>query len=369
MQSLKTMTRQLRRGIFSTHLAGAAKTALAVAIAWVIAPHTPGVTDEYPYYAPLGVLVSMHPTLMQSAKSSVQTIFSLATGMAIALLVVFTVGPTWWSVPLVAGTGVLIAGARWFGEGRDYVPIAAVLVVAIGGQHSDEFSLGYLVQMAVGIVVGLSVNFLIAPRTLTAVAAARVDLFREQLARHLHEVGDALSASWPPERDGWARDSASLADTSRSVREALDEADTSRKGNPRAIRGRHGTAGVHRQLETLELIAVRIRDVSESLADAIWERPGGLVLNPATAEPMSAACHRVADCISRLDDDDADAHRARAQAAGAVRILIVAVNAVTVSSGQAMGPAVITCMHLRRMLLLLQGHMSADARHAAAAAK
>src|SRR6478736_1096262 len=46
-----------------------AKTALAVGIAWFIARYMPGVTDEYPYYAPLGALVSMYPTLMGSVKS------------------------------------------------------------------------------------------------------------------------------------------------------------------------------------------------------------------------------------------------------------------------------------------------------------
>ncbi|MCS3843801.1 hypothetical protein [Microbacterium sp. AK031] len=43
-------------------------------IAWALAPHMPGVTDEYPYYAPLGALLSMYPTLMESAKSGVQTL-------------------------------------------------------------------------------------------------------------------------------------------------------------------------------------------------------------------------------------------------------------------------------------------------------
>ncbi|GAB3632348.1 hypothetical protein GCM10027421_17010 [Microbacterium shaanxiense] len=332
----------------------AAKAALAVGIAWALAPHMPGVTDEYPYYAPLGALLSMYPTLMESAKSGLQTLLGLAVGIGLALAVVVTVGPNWWTIPLVAGVGVLLSGTGWFGVGREYVPIAALFVLIIGGQNSDDYSLGYLTQMAVGVAVGLAVNLLILPRVLTGVAAARVDDFRTQLARHLHEIGEAVSESWPPERDGWVRDASALADTSRDVRQALDEADASRKGNPRAMRGRHDTSDVHDRLEALELIAVRIRDISDALADAIWERPGGLGLNPTLAEPLSEACRRVADCIEQDEDDSAEAHRARENAARAVRMLLDEVDQVAVSSGRTIGPGVLICMHLRRILLLLR---------------
>lgn len=342
----------LKNAVSSARLLLVVKTTLAVGIAWAAAQFMPGVTDEYPYYAPLGALLSMYPTLMQSAKSGLQTLLGLLAGIALALLVVVTVGPTWWTIPLVAGVGVLLSGTGWFGAGKEYVPVAAMFVLIIGGQESEDYSLGYLTQMAVGVAVGLAVNLLIFPRVLTGVAAARVVTFRGQLANHLNEIGKALSDSWPPERDGWARDSAALAETSRDVRQALDEADASRKGNPRAIRGRHGTGDIHKQLEALELVAVRIRDIAETLADAIWERPGGLGLDPTLAEPLSEACHRVADCIDLAGDDSAEAHQCRELAAHAIRVLLERVNEVAASSGQTIGPAALISMHLRRILLL-----------------
>lgn len=342
----------LRNTVSSARLLIAAKTALAVGIAWVVAQHMPGVTDEYPYYAPLGALLSMYPTLMESAKSGLQTLLGLAAGILLALVVVVTVGPTWWTIPIVAGVGVLLSGTGWFGAGKEYVPVAAMFVLIIGGQDSEDYSLGYLTQMAVGVAVGLAVNLLIAPRILTGAAAARVVTFRGQLANHLHEIGKALSDSWPPERDGWARDATALANMSRDVRHALDEADASRKGNPRAARGRHGTGDIHEQLEALELVTVRIRDISEGLADTIWERPGGLGLDPALAEPLSEACHRVADCIDLAGDDSAEAHQRRELAAHALRVVLERVNEVAASSGQAIGPAALISMHLRRILLL-----------------
>lgn len=345
----------LKHAVASARLMLAVKTALAVGIAWVVAQYMPGVVDEYPYYAPLGALVSMYPTLMESAKSGVQTLLGLLAGIALALAVVITFGPNWWTIPLVAGIGVLLSGTGWFGAGQEYVPMAAMFVLIIGGQDSEDYSLGYLIQMAVGVTVGLAVNLLIFPRVLTGAAAARVVTFRGQLADHLHEIGDAITDSWPPERDGWVRDAGALADTSREVRLALDEADASRKGNPRAIRGRHDTGGIREQLEALELVAVRIRDIAEALADTIWERPGGLDLDPALIEPLSEACHRVADCINLAGDDTTEAHDCRARAAHVLRDLLERVNEVALDGGRTIGPGALITMHLRRILLLRVG--------------
>ncbi|WP_244632292.1 aromatic acid exporter family protein [Microbacterium sp. Se63.02b] len=219
------VARALHEAVLPARLLLVAKTMLAVGLAWAIAPHMPGVTDDYPYYAPLGALVSMYPTLMGSAKSSLQTLLGLAAGIGLATLIVLTVGPTWWSIPLVVGLGVLVSGTGWFGVGREYVPMAALFVLIIGGQNADDYSLGYLTQMAVGVVVGLVVNLLIAPAPLTAVAAARIEAFRARLSAHLHDIGDAVSESWPPEHEQWVDDAASLAETTMSLRTALTDAD------------------------------------------------------------------------------------------------------------------------------------------------
>jgi len=346
------IARALREAVLPARLLLVAKTMLAVGLAWLIAPHMPGVTDEYPYYAPLGALLSMYPTLMGSAKSSFQTLLGLAAGIGLATVVVLTVGPTWWTIPLVVGVGVLVSGTGWFGAGREYIPMAAMFVLIIGGQNADDYSLGYLTQTAVGIVIGLVVNVLIAPAPLTGVAAARLGAFREQLARHLDDIGSAVSESWPPEHEQWADDAASLADTAGELRAALAEADESRRGNPRAKGHRSRMQQSHEELAALDRIAHLIRDISDEIADTIWDRPAGLPLDPALPGPLSEACHAVAEVIARGGASSAEDHRVRGEAARATRLLLETVNDRTVDAGSAMGPGVLTAMHLRRILIL-----------------
>ncbi|WP_350350553.1 aromatic acid exporter family protein [Microbacterium sp. A8/3-1] len=350
----------LREAVLPARLLFVAKTTLAAGLAWTIAPHMPGVTDEYPYYAPLGALVSMYPTLMGSVRSSLQTLFGLATGIGLATLVVLTIGPTWWTVPLIIGVGVLLSGTGWFGVGREYVPMAALFVLAVGGQDAEDFSLGYLTQMAVGVVIGLLINVVIAPAPLTGEAEARVRAFREQLAQHLHDIGSAVSESWPPEHEQWADDAASLADTTAILRAALAEADESRLGNPRARGPRGETQHIHDELAALDRIAHLIRDISDATADTIWDRPAAMPLDPVLPEPLSAACHAVADVIARGEPSSSESHRERSEAARAIRLLLEQVDDRTLDVRRTMGPGVLTAMHLRRILILSAGPAKTD---------
>lgn len=349
----------LRQATTPARLLLVGKTALAVGLAWWVAPQMPGVVDEFPYYAPLGALISMYPTLMGSVRSGVQTILGLAAGIGLATLVIVTVGPNWWTIPAVVGIAVLLSGNGWFGSGREYVPMAALFVLIIGGQNADDYSLGYLVQTAVGVSIGLLVNVLIAPAPLTAQAMIRLDGFRTQLANHLHDIGEAVSASWPPERDQWASDAASLAETTREIRTALSDADDSRRGNPRALISRTGVArsGARQrdtwaEMDALDGIAHHIRDISDAMADTIWDRPAAIDLDPAIVEPLTSACHAVADTLALGSDDGSAAHRVRGQAARAIRELLEAVDQRTIEEHRSMGPGVLTAMHLRRILIL-----------------
>ena len=345
----------LREAVSPGRLLFVAKTAVAVGAAWLVAPLMPGVTDEYPYYAPLGALISMYPTLMGSARSGLQTLLGVATGIGLAALVIVTVGPNWWSIPLVVGLGVLVSGTGWFGAGAEYVSIAALFVLIIGGQNADAYSLGYAAQMGVGVAIGLLVNVLVPPATFVTSANASVEAFQHGLASHLRNVGLIVAEPEPPAHAVWAADAEALAGTARTVRDALGDADRSMRGNPRAWIGRRSTREIYERLDELDQITHHIREISECLADAVWERPTSLPLAPELAAPAAAACEAVADVIDRSRAGTADEHRARGEAARAVRLLLQAVDDRTLDVRSAMGPGVLTAMHLRRILVLTGG--------------
>lgn len=355
---LRTQATRVRRAAAPWRLMMAAKTALAVGIAWPVGHAMPWNVDDFPYYAPLGALISVYPSLMSSAESAAQSLAGLAFGLVLALAVVITVGPTWWSISLVVGVGVLFTGTGWFGVGRDYVPMAALLVLIIGGSNAEDYSLGYLVQMLAGVVIGLTVNFVIAPPTGATNARAQIDHLRERLAQQLRDIGEALAESWPPEQQTWAENTADLMALAGETRESLTIADDGRKANPRALILRTRLRGDYLHLDRLVRLAHQTREISEMLASAVWRGNSSMRLDASLAAPISVACKAVAAAIEQQNnvlqrDDTGQAHGAVADAASAVRHLVEAVNDRNLQSGQTTGPAVMVTMHLRRMLDLL----------------
>ena len=262
----------VRAWVTDSRLLLAAKTSLAVGIAWFVAPFVPGVADDYPYYAPLGALISMTPTLMGSVRVGLQTLAGLAVGIVLAGAVIVFAAPNVLTISLVVGVGVLVSGIRWLRSSGGYAPVAALFVLIVGGGDAESYSVGYIVQMGVGIAVGLVVNFAIFPPLRVTAAVSGLRDFRTLLAGHLDEMADALVASWPPQNEEWAGRSDTLRETADAVREALRDAEETGKANPRARLHKRDLGGDYSDLYDLETIAFHVRDITDVVASAIWER-------------------------------------------------------------------------------------------------
>src|SRR4051812_23536540 len=78
----------------------ALKTAIAATAAWFLGGFIPGELGEFSYYAPLGALVSLTPTLMDSVRSSLQTLIGLGLGIGLAWALIVSPAPGWVSVAL-----------------------------------------------------------------------------------------------------------------------------------------------------------------------------------------------------------------------------------------------------------------------------
>ena len=300
--------RRWKAWITHSRLLLAAKTALAVGIAWFVAPFVPGVADDYPYYAPLGALISMTPTLMGSVRVGLQTLVGLAVGIVLAGAVIVFAAPNIFTISLVVGLGVLVSGFRWLRESGGYAPVAALFVLIVGGGDAESYSVGYLVQMAVGIAVGLVVNLAIFPPLRVNAAISGLHDFRDLLATHLDEMADALVDSWPPANEEWAERSDTLRTTADAVRDAIRDAEETGKGNPRARLHRRDLGSDYSDLYDLESITFHIRDTTDVIAAAIWERSFSAELPADLRPPLSDALRAIGDVLrARNEGDDVEA--------------------------------------------------------------
>ena len=295
----------------------ALKAGLAAGIAFAIAPFMPGSAAEYPYYAPLGALVAMYENVAGSMRQGVQTLVGLAIGVGLAFMLFSLGAPSPWTVAVVMGLGVILAGLPKIGSGRDWIPTAALLVLLVGGHNPDSFSFGYLFQMGVGVTVGIIVNLLVFPPLHFRAAALSIAELRQALAQQLWDMGKALKESWPPEHQDWSRRSEALAAHARSVRLAVEKADASRQANPRRHLHPRDMELDYRNLRDLERLTFHVQDVTQVLSDVIWDHDTPFVVPDAYAAPLGDAMASVGDVLRALEEEQPERQAELARSADA----------------------------------------------------
>jgi hypothetical protein len=302
MNAWGAIRRTVSPSIRPARLLLALKTAIAAGLAWPIAHLLPGSVDEYSYYAPLGALISMMPTLMGSLRASLQTAAGLGIGIALSWLIVLSPLHGTVTVPMVVGIGVLLGGLRGLGAGRDYVPIAALFVLVVGGTQAEDYSVGYLVQMAIGMAIGIIVNLVIVPPLRFKDSAQQIEALRMRVADALDGMARTMAEPWPPENQDWFDTAQSLDDDISAARPVLEDSGESRRMNPRARRHPYDLQRDYDDLTAITLLSRDVHDLRETIGGAIWGEPVPTELPEPLREPLGVVLSSAADAMRAWDN-------------------------------------------------------------------
>jgi hypothetical protein len=306
----------LRQAASRERLLLAAKSAFAAGLAWTVAQYMPGPAAQYPYYAPLGALVSMYPTVADSIQKGLQSLLGLALGIGVAILVGTFTGTTALAVAVVVGAGVLVGGLPRMGTASDWVPMAALFVLVIGGESPDDFSLGYLLQMAAGVAIGFAVNWFIFPPLHYRPVTPAFRRLRHALAGQLDDMGAAMVETWPPSHQDWAERADLLAQTAAEVRDAVHRAEVSARANPRRRHYDRDLSADLADLRAVERATFQVEDITDVLASVIWEEHAGTAVPPELAPELAQALAATAEVLRGWGESDAvDEQLDQAQAA------------------------------------------------------
>lgn len=316
----------------------ALKTAIAASVAWYLAPLVPFADADYSYYAPLGVLVSMHPTVADSVRSGLFALLGLACGIGLGLggLAIIAAGaPGIVALALVVGVGVALGGVRALEAGRDWIAIAGLFVLLLGGRDADEFSLSYLATMGFGVVVGIAANYLVLPPLFVREAGGRLSDLRGGVVALLTRIAEMVDAGEldAAELDGDADALAVLVD---EVSGDVRDADRSRRGNPRARRTGEASEQNSRRWWALERTAFFARDI----ADVVARNPE-LVERRGDSEVFATALRSTAEAVAVPPGDP--------HAESAVADAVAAVERYTARTGAGMTPASAAAASLGRI--------------------
>ena len=287
----------------------AIKTSLAAVLAWYLAPLIPFAEDQYSYYAPLGALVTMHPTIARSARVGGQVLLGLALGIGISLcgIAALHLGvPGGVVLGVVIGVGVLLGGVRWLGAGGDWVALAALFVLLAAGGDPEGFSISYLGTTAFGVVVGIAVNLVIVPPLYLHRASERLSALRDALTDALVDAADAVAAD-EIDTDRFRQAIQTLHATGSAVAGDVDEAEESARANPRRRRHQEVRRQNAQRMTALERSAFLTRDLMDLLTELQASDDGALTA--AVRDELAAAIRRAAELLATPVGDERAAER------------------------------------------------------------
>lgn len=240
----------------------ACKTAVAAGLAWALVRQLGGFAQDYPYYAPLGAVVAVTNTVARSAREAAHTLVALLMGASLALCVQAAEPPVLLSLALVVGVGTVLAGWPWLGSMGNWVPIAGLFVLLVGGENPVEYSLAYAGLTALGAAIGIAVNLAMPP--LPLVRAERVEQrLRELLAEQLDQLADGLLCEEELDQEDWAQRRRDLDPVVRDVDEVMSELADARRANWRLSQWRAAADHEHDQARALRQLSLLVEDVAQ----------------------------------------------------------------------------------------------------------
>lgn len=272
-----------RRSSEGDRVTTAVKATIAAVGAWLIARYLVGHPD--PYFAPISALVSVQATVVRSLREGASFAACFALGVLVALASAELLGPGLFSLAITLLVGTLLGGWRRFGAQGIEVPFTATFVLLLGGAHPEHFVLGRLVDVAVGVPVGIAINAFVLPPLRLGSATDALDRMADEIAALLGDMADGLVRDWPVGNPRWYARAQALDKPLRDTLDRISHGHESLRLNHR------GTTELHRAR------------LDELLWDCFADIRGNVQSIAHTLNDASAAAADDSDTPSWLDED------------------------------------------------------------------
>ncbi|TFV64625.1 UNVERIFIED_ORG: hypothetical protein E4P37_12680 [Bacillus sp. AZ43] len=276
------------------------RAALAAALAWQAATLLPSALSQYSYYAVLGAVIAVHPTVADSASAAWRTVLAILLGFGLAVVVheATIAVPAGITIALVVGLAILVEQWRVLGEHASWVSFAAVLMFTVGADDPARYAAGYAGLTLLGAAIGVAVTTVLFPPMQLTTAVRRIATARALLVRHLRDIAERLRRGQVPspgEWEGRARELGIALDRMRAAEALVERA---RRANPRARRW-GGTAGsIREQSRALDRVAVLVDDLTTLVVEFQPHSRGVARMGGGTERVLADALERLADVVS-----------------------------------------------------------------------
>lgn len=281
----------------------ALKVAVAATLSWVLIAPFGGVADEYPYYAPLGAVVSVAGTVASSLRATLSSIAAIALGAVPAIAALVLSGPGVLPLALVVLVGAWLAGWDRLGASASWVPISGLFILIIGASDPWRFAGAYLGLVAFGAFVGLAVNSVWPALPLRSTQRA-IDLLRDTLAVQLHDLADGLRAQPLPDGAAWSERRRDIDVHADQLDAMLAEVREAQRINWRAPRWRRTADEQYQRARALKGLSFFVEDIYDLITRNERSDLQDVALGPDLRPAAARAFEATADALTVPTGDD-----------------------------------------------------------------
>lgn len=249
-QNAQQLSLLARRPEVVTDLLQIVKSVIAATGAWWLSDNI--LSSEMPFLAPWTALLTVHATVHRSLTRGAQSTIASTVGVALSFVIGNYLGVSIWTFALALFVGLAAARLPWIRDEGVAIATTGIFVLGSGFDSQQPFLGERILELSLGIAVGIVVNLLVIPPLRDQQASRYVDSINRRMGDMLVDMADELEDDWDTtEADDWFQETESMSVELNSAWQSVKFARESQRANPRdRIRRRRGISGEPRDSST-----------------------------------------------------------------------------------------------------------------------
>lgn len=241
-----------------TDLLQIAKGVVAGTLAWWLAMYV--LDSQLPFLSPWTALLTVHATVHRSLSRGVQTTVASTVGVVMSFVIGAWLGVSVWTFALALVVGLVGARVTWIRDEGIAIATTAIFVLGSGFGSQQPLLVDRIIEVALGVAIGVAVNLLVIPPLRDQQASRYVDSINRRMGDVLINMADEFSSSWDTDRaEAWFEETRSMSSELDSAWQTVRFARESERANPRSgLRRLRGRAAARSETVSYENILARV---------------------------------------------------------------------------------------------------------------
>src|SRR5699024_713163 len=209
-----------------------AKGVIAGTTAWWLSMYI--LDSQLPFLAPWTALLIVHATVHRSLSRGMQTTVASTVGVLLSFMIGAWLGVSVWTFALALLVGLLGARISWIRDDGVAIATTAIFVLGSGFDSQQPLLIDRIIEVGLGVAVGVVVNLLLLPPVRDLQASRHVDSINRRMGGVLADMAEEFSTSWDTDKaDAWFTETESMSAELNSAWQAVRFARESQRINPR----------------------------------------------------------------------------------------------------------------------------------------